>query len=93
MADEAKTTAGDHFADTSKMVQQTAGMQLPDLLRTTARVMETQRPGRKWADYAAVDLRRAAREIERLHAVIRVNALRWNPSLTHAEIDEVIYER
>lgn len=35
----------------------------------------------------------AAAEIERLHAVIRANALRWAPRLTHAEIDEVIHGR
>lgn len=41
------------------------------------------------------DLRRvcheAADEIERLRAVIRVNALRHNPSITHKQIDEVIH--
>lgn len=29
-------------------------------------------------------------EIGRLQAIIRVNALRWNPALTHEQIDEVI---
>jgi hypothetical protein len=29
-------------------------------------------------------------EIGRLRTVIRVNALRWNPDLTHEQIDEVI---
>ncbi len=29
-------------------------------------------------------------EIARLQTVIRVNALRWAPHLTHTEIDEVI---
>lgn len=33
----------------------------------------------------------AQSEIGRLKAVIRVNALRWAPHLTHAEIDEVIH--
>lgn len=33
----------------------------------------------------------AAAEIERLRAVIRVNALRWNPALSHEQIDEVIH--
>lgn len=33
---------------------------------------------------------RAAAEIERLRAVIRVNALRWNPAATDAEIAAVI---
>lgn len=29
-------------------------------------------------------------EIGRLRTVIRVNALRWNPTVTHEEIDRVI---
>ncbi len=32
----------------------------------------------------------ASSEIGRLKAIIRVNALRWAPHLSHAEIDEVI---
>lgn len=40
-------------------------------------------------DHPAVDA--AVAEIKRLRAVIRVNALRWAPHLTHAEIDEVIH--
>ncbi len=32
----------------------------------------------------------ARAEIERLRAVVRVNALRWNPGISHEEIDRVI---
>ena len=37
-----------------------------------------------------VAVRAMKTEIERLRAVIRVNALRWNPTLTHEEIERVI---
>ena len=35
-------------------------------------------------------MEQSANEIERLRAVIRVNALRWSPDLTHEEIERVI---
>ncbi len=35
----------------------------------------------------------AAKEIGRLRAVIRVNALRYDPNVSHRQIDEVIYGR
>ena len=33
-----------------------------------------------------------ANEIIRLRAVVRINALRWMPSVTHQEIDRLIEE-
>lgn len=35
----------------------------------------------------------AASEIERLRGIIRVNALRWMPGITHEEIDRIIEGR
>jgi hypothetical protein len=40
---------------------------------------------------ATDSLREHMAEVGRLRAVIRANALRWAPHLTHAEIDEVIH--
>lgn len=40
---------------------------------------------------ATDSLREHMTEVGRLRAVIRVNALRWAPHLSHAEIDEVIH--
>ena len=32
-------------------------------------------------------------EIDRLRAIIRVNAIRWMPEISHAEIDAVLYPK
>lgn len=36
------------------------------------------------------DLARVTAERDRLQAIIRINALRWSPELTHEEIERVI---
>ena len=43
------------------------------------------------ASWSVEALSQAREEIGRLRAIIRVNALRWNPALSHAEIDAVIH--
>ena len=40
-----------------------------------------------------VDYADLSAEINRLRAVIRVNALRWAPHMTHAEIDAIIQSK
>ena len=61
---------------------------MADAPMTTVEVVRRRlADGRTIADR---DVRELVAEIDRLCAVIRVNALRWAPHLTHAEIDEVI---
>lgn len=44
-----------------------------------------------YIDGVTDSLREHMAEIRRLRGVIRINALRWNPALSHEQIDEVIH--
>lgn len=52
----------------------TDGISIADLCRSTSRVLDTRAPSRQWNGHASIDLRRAASEIERLEAALRIIA-------------------
>lgn len=57
----------------------------------SAQLVARLRAVRDWWRAPGLLAEEAADEIERLRAVIRVNALRWNPAATDAEIAAVIH--